>query len=293
MVMATAGLGRAVSAASLWEYISGLGIATADVAAPARLINGRWMARGVSYRGFLRDGFDEEFEFTVDNGELTGTASFLEAKRRILQGKVKDNRLSFDLPSAYGEADKPGWTYYTIHYFGVLKGREIHFQVQDRTKLHEFVATKEENTGWLGVKTESLSTELAKSSGLKDTDGVLIADIFADSPAAEAGLLPGDILLAFDGKKMTSPVVLRRAIGLTAPGVTVKLTILRQRSEHSIEAKIGEMSGQRSLRPLPLWTRSGGRSMPAIHSCSSSAPIPAGPPPAAASSRTPSAAASA
>jgi serine protease Do len=101
--------------------------------------------------------------------------------------------------------------------------------------------------GWLGVSIQPLNPELAKSFGTKDTKGVLISDVMADSPAAKAGLQPGDILLEFDGKKMEAPADLQRAVGFTAPGATAKMKVLREKSEKTFEVKVGEAPDDREV----------------------------------------------
>ena len=73
--------------------------------------------------------------------------------------------------------------------------------------------------GWLGVVASSRSPRSWRSSfSAKDTKGVLISDVVPDSPAAKAGLKPGDILLEFEGKKTEEPADLQRAVGSTSPG---------------------------------------------------------------------------
>ena len=105
--------------------------------------------------------------------------------------------------------------------------------------------------GWLGVSIQPLTPELAKSFGTKDTKGVLISDVIADSPAAKAGLQPGDILLEFDGKKMEAPADLQRAVGFTTPGATAKMKILREKGERTVEVKIAEASDEREVASRP------------------------------------------
>src|SRR5262245_20999186 len=105
--------------------------------------------------------------------------------------------------------------------------------------------------GWLGVSIQPLTPELAQSFGTKDTKGVLISDVIADSPAAKAGLQPGDILLEFDGKKMEAPADLQRAVGFTAPGATAKMKVMREKGERTVEVKVGEASDEREVASKP------------------------------------------
>jgi serine protease Do len=119
-------------------------------------------------------------------------------------------------------------------------------------KIYTELNTKGKVTrGWLGVSIQPLTPELAKSFGTKDTKGVLISDVIADSPAAKAGLQPGDILLEFDGKKMEAPADLQRAVGFTTPGATAKMKILREKGERTLEVKIAEASDEREVASRP------------------------------------------
>ncbi|HEV8471871.1 MAG TPA: PDZ domain-containing protein, partial [Methylomirabilota bacterium] len=113
-------------------------------------------------------------------------------------------------------------------------------------KIYTELSTKGRVTrGWLGVSIQPLTPELARSFNAKDNKGVLVSDVVPDSPAAKAGVKPGDILLEFDGKKMEAPSDLQRAVGLAAPGQDTKVRIWRDQSEKTLEIKIGESQEDR------------------------------------------------
>jgi len=112
----------------------------------------------------------------------------------------------------------------------------------------ELLAKGRVTRGWLGVSIQPLTPELAKSFGAKDSKGVLVSDVVADSPAARAGMQPGDILLEFDGKKMEAPADLQRAVGLTNPGTAAKVKVWRDQGEKTLEIKIGEAPDEREAR---------------------------------------------
>jgi serine protease Do len=111
----------------------------------------------------------------------------------------------------------------------------------------ELAAKGKVTRGWLGVSIQPLTPELAKSFGAKDGKGVLISDVMPESPAAKAGLQPGDILLEFEGKKMEGPSDLQRAVGLTTPGNSSKVKLWRDRGEKTLEVKVGEASDDREV----------------------------------------------
>ncbi|SMX38631.1 Do family serine endopeptidase [Maliponia aquimaris] len=81
--------------------------------------------------------------------------------------------------------------------------------------------------GWLGVQIQPVSEDIAAALGLDSARGVLISAVSADTPAAQAGLTRGDIVLAVDGAAVDDPRDLTRIIATDAPGSEVTLSLLR------------------------------------------------------------------
>ncbi len=104
----------------------------------------------------------------------------------------------------------------------------------------ELAAKGKVTRGWLGVSIQPLTPELAKSFGLKEPNGVLISDVMQQSPAASAGIASGDVIIEFDKKKVDSPQELQKAVAATTPGRAVPLKVWRDKSEKTLEIKIGE-----------------------------------------------------
>jgi len=104
----------------------------------------------------------------------------------------------------------------------------------------ELVAKGKITRGWLGVSIQPLTPDLAKGFGLKEPRGVLISDVVQDSPAEKAGIVAGDIVTEFDKKKVESPQDLQKVVALTTPGKGVPIKVWRDRSEKTLEIKIGE-----------------------------------------------------
>jgi serine protease Do len=122
-------------------------------------------------------------------------------------------------------------------------------------KIYSEINTKGRVTrGWLGVSIQPLTQELARSFNAKDTKGVLISDVVPDSPAAKAGLKPGDILLEFDGKKVEAPADLQRTVGLAQPGQDAKMKVWRDQAEKAVEIKIGEAPDEKEAQQRPART---------------------------------------
>src|SRR5882724_11556716 len=117
--------------------------------------------------------------------------------------------------------------------------RKIYTELRDKGRV---------TRGWLGVSIQPLSPELARSFGAKDSKGVLINEVAPDSPAAKAGLKPGDILLEFDGRPMEGPGDLQRAVGLMSPDRTAKVKVWRDQSEKIVEVKVGQAPDERQAQ---------------------------------------------
>ena len=82
--------------------------------------------------------------------------------------------------------------------------------------------------GYLGISIQSLTPQLAKEFNLPDeSSGVLIGGVTANSAAGRAGLEDGDVIVEFNGKKVTDPRSLQLLVSQTAPGSKVRLRVLR------------------------------------------------------------------
>jgi serine protease Do len=94
--------------------------------------------------------------------------------------------------------------------------------------------------GWLGVSIQDLTPELAKSLGMKGTEGALIAGVESSSPADKAGFKQGDLVTEINGKKIADVTNLRNTVAATSPGTRVEFKIIRNGKELSITATLGE-----------------------------------------------------
>ncbi|MGR8934372.1 MAG: DegQ family serine endoprotease [Gammaproteobacteria bacterium] len=94
--------------------------------------------------------------------------------------------------------------------------------------------------GLLGVTTQDINAELAKAFNLTNTRGVVVSQVHANSPAARAGLEPGDIILSANGKSIKNSYQVRNIIGLMQIGDKVDLEILRGNERKTVTAFIGK-----------------------------------------------------
>lgn len=95
--------------------------------------------------------------------------------------------------------------------------------------------------GWLGVRIQPVTDEIADSLGLDQAKGAIIADADPDAPAAAAGLRAGDVIVAVDGTAIDGPRELSRAIADYEPGTTVKVDIVRNGDDSVIDVELGEL----------------------------------------------------
>jgi serine protease Do/serine protease DegQ len=94
--------------------------------------------------------------------------------------------------------------------------------------------------GLLGVTTQDLNHELVKAFELENNKGALISRIQANSAADRAGLEPGDIILAVNGRKIKNSYAIRNIVGLLAIGSEIEIEILRNKQRKIISAVIGK-----------------------------------------------------
>ncbi len=95
--------------------------------------------------------------------------------------------------------------------------------------------------GWLGVRVQQVNEAVADALGLGTPRGVLVADFIDGSPAKQAGVLPGDIVLSVDGKDVSDGRRLQRIVADTAVNRSVKIKLWRKRAEKLIDVRIGEL----------------------------------------------------
>ncbi len=113
--------------------------------------------------------------------------------------------------------------------------------------------------GWLGVSIQPVTNEIAESLGLAATEGALIARVTEDSPAEEAGLKTGDVILAFGDEPVETLRHLTRAVAAADPGTATSVTIWRGGAAQELALTTGRRPGERQAAaalPAPAPTSS-------------------------------------
>ncbi len=112
---------------------------------------------------------------------------------------------------------------------------DLAHEVYERLKTTGKVAR-----GWLGVSLQTLDDRLIERFGLDTTDGALVAGVFPNSPAADAGIEPGDVIVEWNGEKITDPGELGLAVASTKIGSTAKVVLIRNGAEVTKEVDVVE-----------------------------------------------------
>ena len=116
-----------------------------------------------------------------------------------------------------------------------------------RSVIDQLVKFGETRRGWLGVRIQNVTDDLAQTLNLKEASGALVADVTATSPAEKAGVQPGDVIVALDGKPMKDSRDLSRAVGNMAPDAEVKISVLRKGEPVEITVTLGRLETSEQL----------------------------------------------
>jgi len=114
--------------------------------------------------------------------------------------------------------------------------------------MNQLIATGAVTRGWVGVELQDITPELADSFKFGSTAGVLIAGVQRGSPADRAGIKPGDVALAVNGKQVNDPDSMRGLIVALAPGREVRIKLKRGQREMELAVHVGKRP---KLEPEP------------------------------------------
>jgi len=95
--------------------------------------------------------------------------------------------------------------------------------------------------GWIGVRIQEVTDDIAESLGLDKARGALVASVTDNGPAQAAGIQPGDVILTFNGKPVDNMRQLPRLVAETSVDKIVPVTVWRKRAQTDVKVKIAEL----------------------------------------------------
>ena len=114
--------------------------------------------------------------------------------------------------------------------------------------INQLIKYGETKRGWLGVRIQEVTKEIAEVEKLKNTEGALVASVGEKSPAEKAGLKAGDIILKFDGKKIDTMRALPKLVSNTEVGKTVELEIWRNKKLITKKLTLGRLESSEDFK---------------------------------------------
>ena len=189
----------------------------------------------------------------------TVTAGIVSARNRDIAAGPYDNYIQTDAAINRGNSGGPlfnldgdviGVNTLIISPTGGSIG--IGFAVPSRTvagvvdQLRQF---GELRRGWLGVRIQQVTDEIAESLNVKPARGALLAGVDDKGPAKPAGIEPGDVVIKFDGKDIKEPKDLSRVVADTAVGKEVDVVIIRKGEEQTKRVTLGRLEDNDKPQP--------------------------------------------
>jgi serine protease Do len=194
----------------------------------------------------------------------TVTAGIVSARNRDINSGPYDNYIQTDAAINRGNSGGPlfnldgeviGVNTAIISPSGGSIG--IGFAVPSKTvagvvaQLREFGETRR---GWLGVRIQQVTDEIAESLNVKPPRGALVAGVDDKGPAKPAGIEPGDVVVKFDGKEIREMKDLPRAVADTAVGKAVDVVIIRKGKEETLQVTLGRLQDDEKATPAAAKT---------------------------------------
>jgi serine protease Do len=194
----------------------------------------------------------------------TVTAGIVSAKDRVIGAGPYDDFIQTDASINPGNSGGPLFNtrgeVVGINTAIVPQGQGIGFAIAVNTAkplIPQLVSKGEVTRGYLGVNIQSITPELAQALSLQEHQGALVADVMAGTPAEQAGLKRGDVIVAFNGKAVASSRDLPPMVANTPVGQEVTLTVVRDGKKQALPMKVGKLPAAEVKAEAPGQTRQG------------------------------------
>jgi serine protease Do len=136
----------------------------------------------------------------------------------------------------------------------VAAGQGIGFSIpinEAKVVMAQLIAKGRVVRGWLGIAIQDVSDELAASFGVREREGVLVADVMKGGPGEAAGLKAGDVIVGLDGGRIREVPELQRRVANVAPGQNVAIVVVRDRTQQTLRVRVGEMPTDEPIVAMP------------------------------------------
>jgi serine protease Do len=180
--------------------------------------------------------------------EQTVTAGIVSAKGRVIGSGPYDNFIQTDASINPGNSGGPlinmKGEVVGINTAIIASGQGIGFAIPINMAKEVAPQLQEKGhvtRGWLGVSIQEVTPELAKSFGLKEKKGALVAQVVSGSPAEKAGIEQGDVIVEFDGKEVSDSKDLPRIVASAPVGKAVTIKLSRDGKILDRQVKVGEL----------------------------------------------------
>ncbi len=190
--------------------------------------------------------------------EQTVTAGIVSAKGRVIGSGPYDNFIQTDASINPGNSGGPlinmKGEVVGINTAIIASGQGIGFAIPINMAKEIAPQLQEKGhvtRGWLGVSIQEVTPELAKSFGLKEKKGALVAQVVSGSPAEKAGIEQGDVIVEFDGKEVADSKDLPRIVASTPVGKAVTIKLSRNGKVLDRQVKVGEMEEKAEVAKAP------------------------------------------
>lgn len=184
--------------------------------------------------------------------ETTVTAGIVSAKGRVIGAGPYDDFIQTDASINPGNSGGPLFNLkgevVGINTAIVSGGQGIGFAIpinMAKELLPQLKSKGKVTRGWLGVVIQKITPEIAKTFGLKETEGALVSDVTEDGPAEKAGIKRGDVIVSFNGKAIKEVDTLPKLVGATEIGKKAKVGIIRDGKSLEVEVAIGELKDEK------------------------------------------------
>jgi serine protease Do len=102
--------------------------------------------------------------------------------------------------------------------------------------------------GWIGVRIQAVTEDIAQGLGAASASGALVTDVTPKGPAAKAGIQNGDLVVGFDGKPVGDSRALPRVVAETPVGKTVPVDILRKGKKQTVRLTVAKLQDEKPMR---------------------------------------------